>query len=234
VFQEPGASLNPVLRVSVQLKECLRHLPARERRTRGLDLLAQVHLPDPRSVWRAFPGELSGGMQQRVIIAMALACEPRLLVADEPTTALDVTTQARILALLNELRRTLNTGVLHITHNLGLVAEYANRVHVMYAGKVIECGSAEAVLRQPRHPYTAGLLKAVPRLHAGTGDEIAGIPGQVPHPADLPAGCSFAPRCGRRRERCEAECPPPAGTESETGSVVRCWYPLDAVGEAEV
>lgn len=233
VFQEPAASLNPVLRIRTQVLECIRGMPRGARRERGLSLLEQVHLPDPAAVWRAYPGELSGGMQQRVVIAMALACKPALLVADEPTTALDVTTQARILDLLDELRRELRMGVLHITHNLGLVAGYADRVHVMYAGRIVESGDVEGVLRAPAHPYTAGLLRAVPKLDAASGEEVQGIRGQVPHPSLLPPGCAFAPRCDFADAQCGADEPAARGRPGDPGGSVRCWHPLVQEGEHE-
>ncbi len=165
-----------------------------------------VGLPEPEQRMRAYPHELSGGMQQRIMIAMALACHPSLLVADEPTTALDVTIQAQILELLADLQRQLGMAVLLITHNLGLVADVAHWVNVMYAGRIVESGAVAPVLGGPRHPYSRGLLEAVPRLE-GTAGRLKGIPGTVPNPAMLPSGCKFHPRCPFARERCRIEEP---------------------------
>ncbi|MEI6219133.1 MAG: ABC transporter ATP-binding protein, partial [bacterium] len=190
---------------------------------RVLELMDLVGLPDPVRRMRAYPHELSGGMQQRVMIAMALACSPSLLVADEPTTALDVTIQAQILELLGSLQRNLGMAILLITHNLGLVADMASRVHVMYAGRVVESGATEHLLTRPAHPYTMGLLDAVPRLKSS--GPLKGIPGSVPHPAHLPVGCKFAPRCPRRQSRCDDN--EPDLTTAGEGRTVRCFFPLD-------
>ena len=201
IFQDPAGSLNPVLRVGQQIEESLVQAGyTGDRRGRVLELLGHVRIQDPARVAKAYPHELSGGMQQRVMIAMALACEPKLLIADEPTTALDVTVQAEILALLGELQASTRMSVLLITHNLGLVAGCAARMYVMYAGQIIETGDVDQVLRAPRHPYTKALLMAVPDLDR-TG-ALKGIDGQVPDPARLPTGCPFHPRCERAREHC--------------------------------
>ena len=202
IFQEPGESLNPVFQVGQQIGEAVR---LHRRRVRVHDevirLMNLVGLPDPAVRMAAYPNELSGGMQQRAMIAMALACNPKLLVADEPTTALDVTIQAQIMLLLASLQKQLGMAVLLITHNLGLVADVAHWVNVMYAGRIVESGTAEDVLSNPKHPYTQGLLEAVPRLEGAVG-RLKGIEGQVPNPAYLPAGCKFHPRC----PRCQAIC----------------------------
>jgi oligopeptide/dipeptide ABC transporter ATP-binding protein len=224
VFQDPASTLNPVLRIEEQLREALPpDLRAAERRDELLGLLRTVQLPAPERILRAYPHELSGGMQQRVVVAMAAAARPKLLVADEPTTALDVTTQQHVLSLLDTLRRTRGMGLLLITHNLGLVARYADRVGVMYAGQVVESGPAVAVLSAPRHPYTVGLLAAVPRLDMRSINDLHGIPGRVPHPADWPTGCAFAPRCPHATDACRAA-PVPVTTTPDARSV-RCIHP---------
>ena len=207
IFQEPAASLNPVFCVGWQIAEAL-NLHRRDVAVRQeiIGLFNRVGLPDPERRLGAYPHELSGGMQQRVMIAMALACRPRLLVADEPTTALDVTIQAQILELLVSLQGELGMALLLITHNLGLVAGVAQRVNVMYAGRIVESGPVEKVLGQSAHPYTRGLMAAVPRLSGGK-TRMAGIPGAVPNPARLPAGCPFHPRCPKAQPLCHQEDP---------------------------
>ena len=230
VFQEPGAALNPVFRVGYQIMESVKlHRGDVDAKTEALRMMELVGLPEPVQRMRAYPHELSGGMQQRVMIAMALACRPKLLVADEPTTALDVTIQAQILELLASLQKQLSMSVLLITHNLGLVADIAHTVRVMYAGRIVEFGLVEDVLLKPAHPYTRGLLGAVPRLHVGeggTGDReirMRGIDGSVPNPADLPAGCKFAPRCPKVQDCCRGG-EPGIGTVGECHEV-RCYFP---------
>ena len=222
VFQEPGAALNPVFRVGAQILETLRiHRPERATRTEVVRLLAEVGIPDPERRTRNYPHELSGGMQQRVMIAMAIATEPRLLIADEPTTALDVTIQAQILDLLKDLKRRLGMAILLITHNLGLVGDIADRVVVMYAGQVIESGPAAALLESPRHPYTRALLQSVPELgHAR--DRLQAIPGTVPQPGQWPAGCRFAPRCPMAQASCTRGSPTLATWPSDSARQVRC------------
>ncbi|MDR2849043.1 MAG: ABC transporter ATP-binding protein [Verrucomicrobiota bacterium] len=221
VFQDPTASLNPVMRVRDQLAECLPGLGRAERLAATLDLLAKTGLPDPARAARAYPCELSGGQQQRVMLALALAARPRLLVADEPTTALDVTTQRQVLDLIDTLADASGMAVLLITHNLGLVAGRMSRVYVMYAGQVVESGAVADVLTQPRHPYTRGLLAAVPALDAPRNAPLRDIPGTVPSPDAWPAGCAFAPRCACATPRCSAEPPPPERTDGARMS--RCW-----------
>jgi peptide/nickel transport system ATP-binding protein len=207
VFQDPSASLNPVMRIGRQILEALpRDRPKPEQEV--LSLLARVGLPDPARAFRAYPSEMSGGQQQRVMLAMALAARPKLLVADEPTTALDVTTQLQVLDLIDELAREFQMAVLLITHNLGLVAGRMQRVNVMYAGCVVESGNVKEVLSAPRHPYTRGLLAAVPRLDAPQGAHLCDIPGTVPSPDALPEGCAFAPRCTVVQEPCTRDKPP--------------------------
>lgn len=207
VFQEPGASLNPVLRVGAQIRESLKlHRPEVANDTEVIRLLKLVGIPAPESRLRSFPHELSGGMQQRVMIAMALASQPQLLIADEPTTALDVTIQAQIIELLRDLRRRLGMAILFITHNLGLVGDLADDVAVMYAGQIVESGPAPEVLRRPLHPYTQALLRSVPALGADA-ERLTAIPGSVPLPGAFPNGCRFHPRCSQARAECAAAMP---------------------------
>jgi len=222
VFQEPGASLNPVFRVGRQILEALKlHQPARANDAEVIRLLKLVGIPAPESRVRDYPHQLSGGMQQRVMIAMALASEPKLLVADEPTTALDVTIQAQILELLLDLKQRLGMAMLLITHNLGIVGDLADRVAVMYAGQVVEEAPAHELLQHPRHPYTRALMQSVPELgHAR--ERLAAIPGNVPPLGQWPDGCRFAPRCPIRRDDCTTALPPLADVGA--GRQVRCPY----------
>ena len=209
IFQEPAASLNPVFRVGDQIAEVLSlHRPEIDDIDAEVErLLREVGIPDPARRMEAFPHELSGGMQQRVMIAMALAGAPELLIADEPTTALDVTIQSQILELLDALRKKTGMAVILVTHNLGIVAELADRVAVMYGGMIVETGPARAVLDHPAHPYTRALLRAVPRLGAG-GGVLTTIPGQVPLPGRFPKGCRFADRCPECGAECAEKLPP--------------------------
>ena len=211
IFQEPMTSLNPVLSIGRQLTETLElHLKMNrsQARSRAGELLGMVGIADPERRLNDYPHHLSGGMRQRVMIAMAISCNPRLIIADEPTTALDVTIQAQILELMQSLSNELGTALIIITHNLGVVARYASRVVVMYAGKIIETGNSRDIYHDSRHPYTLGLLNSVPRLDAPPGTKLDPIEGMPPNLVDLPAGCSFAPRCRYAIDRCTAESPP--------------------------
>jgi oligopeptide transport system ATP-binding protein len=211
VFQDPMASLNPILTVGHQTMEPLRlqmGLAKRAARARAEELLALVRIPSPTQIMRAYPHELSGGMRQRVMIAIALSCGPKLLIADEPTTALDVTTQAQILELLRDLNEQTGAAIILITHNLGVVAGLCKRVLVMYAGEIVEEGTAEQIFERPQHPYTWSLLRSVPRIDANRGHRLLSIEGLPPDLIDLPQGCKFNPRCPFRVERCFTESPP--------------------------
>jgi oligopeptide transport system ATP-binding protein len=218
VFQDPLTSLHPMLTVGHQLTE---HVRVHERisrssaERRASELLEQVRIPDPEGALRAFPHQFSGGMRQRIAIASALACRPKLLIADEPTTALDVTVQAGILRLLDALRRETGLSVVLITHDLGVMSSVADRVSIFYAGRIVESGSCAEVLARPRHPYTKALLDALPHPEAEGGSELRAIPGQPPTPRGRPAGCAFHPRCPYAIESCRTEVPPlvPVGGE---------------------
>lgn len=220
VFQDPSGSLNPVIRVRDQIAECLPDLRRADRADAVVRLLTQTGLADPLRAARAYPCELSGGQQQRVMLAMALAVRPKLLMADEPTTALDVTTQRQVLDLIDTLADACGMAVLLITHNLGIVAGRMSQVHVMYAGQIIESGPVTQVLTRPRHPYTRGLLAAVPLLDGPRDAPLQDIPGRVPSPDAWPPGCAFAPRCPEASERCSAQSPPKTGDATHT---CRCW-----------
>jgi peptide/nickel transport system ATP-binding protein len=223
VFQEPMSSLNPVFRVGDQIGEVLalhRGLGRDEARSEAVKLLGMVGIPSPERRVRQYPHELSGGMKQRVMIAMALACRPALLIADEPTTALDVTIQAQILELLKQLQSELGMAILLITHNLGVVAHFAERAAVMYAGRIVEQAPVGALFREPRHPYTHALIAALPRGRAARS-RLAAIEGHVPSPLRLPRGCAFSPRCPEALPRCPEQDPP---LEREAGGrSVACW-----------
>ena len=229
VFQEPMSSLNPCYMVGWQIAETLKaHGEAARRDVRGrvVELLAQVGIPAPESRLSAFPHQLSGGMNQRVMIAMAIACNPRLLIADEPTTALDVTIQRQILDLLVSLQRDRGMGLVLITHDMGVVAQTAHRVQVMYAGQMMEEESTERLFATPRHPYTAALLEALPERALGHS-RLPTIPGVVPGIDDRPSACLFNPRCRFVLPHCRAIAPP---LDGEPGSRARCHYPLDPQG----
>ncbi len=222
IFQEPGASLNPVFRVGAQIKESLkRHRPNAATEAEVVRLLKLVGIPAPETRARNYPHQMSGGMQQRVMIAMAIAAEPRLLVADEPTTALDVTIQAQILDLLAQLKLRLVMILLLITHNLGIVGQIADRVAVMYAGQIVEIAPARELLRRPLHPYTQALIHSAPKL-GGSADRLASIPGNVPSPGAMPSGCRFHPRCAKARPDCARNAP--ELIEVESGRLARCPY----------
>jgi len=227
VFQEPMTSLNPVFTIGFQLSEMFRlHLGVsrKEARERSINLLRLVHIPAPEKRIDEYPHELSGGMQQRVMIAMALACNPRLLIADEPTTALDVTIQAQILELMQELQAKLNMAVILITHDLGVVASAVERILVMYAGKVVEEGDVFTIFENPQHPYTRGLLKAVPRIEHDSDREterLYEIKGVVPSLYRLPGGCNFYPRCFKRTDQCRLD--EPALKRISPTHAIRCW-----------
>ena len=224
IFQEPMTSLNPVLTIERQLTEGMEiHFRTKPdaARARVIQLLAMVGIPDPERRLAQYPHHFSGGMRQRIMIAMALACNPQLILADEPTTALDVTIQAQILELMRTLSRELRVAMLIITHNLGVVARYADRVNVMYAGRIIEKATAAELYSHPRHPYTLGLLRSVPRLDEPRRARLDPIEGQPPDLTRLPAGCAFGPRCRYRGERC-AEVPPLVGLDA-AGHEAACW-----------
>jgi oligopeptide/dipeptide ABC transporter ATP-binding protein len=234
IFQQPTSSLNPVWDVGRQIEEVLqihRGMKGTAAEARALELLRMVGIPDPERRLKAYPHEMSGGMAQRVMIAMALACEPELLIADEPTTALDVTIQAQILDLIRNLRDETGTAIILITHDLGVVAEMCDRVAVMYAGEIVEHSDVATLFREPRHPYTQGLIGSIPVV-GKIRDELAVIPGNVPNLIDLPVGCRFAPRClVRVQERVpySLEIHPelrPIGPEHD----VRCWLYHDTEG----
>ncbi len=208
VFQEPVAALNPVLTVGFQVAEALlahEKLSRRQAKARAAELLAEVRLPDPQRIMASYPHQLSGGMCQRALLAMALACRPPLLLADEPTTALDVTVQAQLLDLLDHLRETFGLAVLLITHDLAVVARFAQRVYVMYSGRIVEQATVKELFKHPLHPYTRGLLQSVPRR--GARGRLEAIPGAVPPPGARPPGCAFGPRCDRFRPACAAAIP---------------------------
>jgi len=228
IFQEPMTSLNPSYSIGEQIVESLvehRHLSRKDARRRAIELLRRVDIPSPEKRIDDYPHRLSGGMRQRAMIAMALACEPELLIADEPTTALDVTVQAQILDLLRELRRAGRVAVILITHDLGIVAEICDAVAVMYAGEVVERAPAAALFERPAHPYTVGLLGSLPRLDHQVA-KLAAIEGMVPDMSALPSGCRFAPRCPFADDRCRRERPPVVALEGDRWS--RCFYaPLE-------
>ena len=210
VFQDPFASLHPMLSIGRQLTEHLRQHLGLDRRAadrRAVELLREVRIPDPQSALRAFPHQFSGGMRQRIAIAIALACEPKLLIADEPTTALDVTVQAGILRLLDRLRREHELAVVLITHDLGVLSSIADRISIFYAGRIVESGTREDVIQRPRHPYTRALLDALPHPEAAD-KELTAIPGAPPAPGSFPSGCSFHPRCAYAIDSCRVREPP--------------------------
>ena len=228
IFQEPMTSLNPVFTVEKQVSEPFiihQGMSKKEAAEKVIEMLADVKIPNPKIVTKQYPHQLSGGMRQRVMIAMALACKPKLLIADEPTTALDVTIQAQILKLINELKAEHGTSVLFITHDLGVIRQIADDVAVMYCGQVVEMAPADTIFRQGEysHPYTEGLMTSIPRLTTPANERLDAIPGAVPHPLALPKGCKFAPRCKYATKRCQEEEPTMIHV-SETQQI-RCFYP---------
>ena len=223
IFQEPSASLNPVLTVGLQITETLhahRDIDRRAAKSRAIELLDLVGLPEPNERFRAYPHQLSGGMQQRVMIAIALSCEPKLLIADEPTTALDVTIQADILSLLHDLKAELGMAMMLITHDLGVVAGMADRVAVMYGGQIVEEAPTDQLFASPQHPYSRALLDAIPRLDKVT-DRLPAIPGSVPPATAWPSGCRFHPRCVKKLDRCATDAPDVFS--AGPGQHTRCW-----------
>lgn len=229
VFQEPMTSLNPVFTVERQLSEPFiihQGLSKKEARQRVIDMLKDVRIPNPEIVAKQYPFELSGGMRQRVMIAMALACQPKLLIADEPTTALDVTIQAQILRLMNILKKEKGTAIMFITHDLGVINQMADDVAVLYCGQVVEMASVDTIfdgISEYQHPYTEGLMLAIPRLDTPVNTRLEVIPGSVPHPLDLPRGCKFCTRCKYATEKCREE--EPEYREIAPGHMIRCHYP---------
>lgn len=228
IFQEPMTSLNPVFTVERQVSEPFmvhQGMSKREAATHVIDMLRDVRIPNPEVVTKQYPHQLSGGMRQRVMIAMALACRPRILIADEPSTALDVTIQAQILKLMNDLQKEKGTSIMFITHDLGVICQMADDVAVMYCGQVVEMAPARTIFGKQKysHPYTEGLLVSIPRLDTPTNVRLEAIPGAVPHPLNLPVGCKFAPRCKYATERCMKE--EPELVEVQQDQSVRCFYP---------
>jgi oligopeptide transport system ATP-binding protein len=210
IFQEPMSSLNPALRIGFQIAEPInvhRHVPWASALDQAVDLISAVRMPDAAVRSKSYPHQFSGGMRQRAMIAMALACQPQLIIADEPTTALDVTVQAQILDLLKELASRAHSALILITHDLGVVARYANRVAVMYAGRIVETAPARELYARPKHPYTLGLMQSAPRLDGDATKRLVPIEGQPPDLAALPVGCAFAPRCRYAQDRCRSERP---------------------------
>ncbi|WP_289295384.1 ABC transporter ATP-binding protein [uncultured Reyranella sp.] len=231
IFQEPMTSLNPVMTIGKQISESLilhRDMDRKQAMKRAIEMLDLVRIPEPAQRAKEYPHQLSGGMRQRAMIAMALACNPKVLIADEPTTALDVTIQAQILELIVELQREFSAAVILITHDLGVVAETAHRVIVMYAGRKVEEASVGELFARPLHPYTTGLMNSIPRLDLMRGqtdrsaERLQEIPGIVPPLFDLPTGCAFAPRCSKADDKCRAE--RPAYEEKQPGHWAACWH----------
>ncbi|MCE3009216.1 MAG: ABC transporter ATP-binding protein [Proteobacteria bacterium] len=235
IFQDPMTSLNPSFTVEYQIGEVLTEhlgLEKHQVRERTLELLSLVGIPDPQARLKTYPHELSGGMSQRVMIAMAIACNPKVLIADEPTTALDVTIQKQILSLLGKLRRELKMSLILVSHDLGVIAQNTDRIMVMYAGEVVETGESKGVIQGPMHPYTEGLLKCLPALHVHepAGFRLPTISGIVPNLAERPQGCQLAPRCQYRQKNCEQVAVPTTELPSQKRQV-RCFYPLQASKE---
>lgn len=233
IFQEPMTSLNPVFTVNRQISEVLmlhQGLNKKEAEARSIEMLKQVKIANPETVNKSYPFQLSGGMRQRVMIAMALACKPKLLIADEPTTALDVTIQAQILKLMNELKAETGTAIMFITHDLGVINQMADDVAIMYCGQVVETAPVDNIFMDSEyiHPYTEGLLTSIPRLNTKRGEKLDVIPGSVPHPLALPQGCKFAPRCKYATEKCRNE--EPELKEIGPNHQIRCFFPVKRGG----
>jgi oligopeptide/dipeptide ABC transporter ATP-binding protein len=232
IFQDPLSSLHPLYRVGWQIVEAIQaheRIGKQEARQRAIELLRRVGIPQPESRVDEYPHQFSGGMRQRAMIAMALALNPKLLVADEPTTALDVTVQAQIVELMKELQAEFGTAIIAITHDLGVIAEIADEVLVMYAGRAMERGDRRTLYRQPHHPYTKGLIEALPS-QSGSKDRLVPIPGRPPSLIRLPTGCPFHPRCRYVMDRCRTEAPPLQNVAGGGGHVSACWLPPDRVG----
>ncbi|MCS6838859.1 MAG: ABC transporter ATP-binding protein [Bdellovibrionaceae bacterium] len=228
IFQEPMTALNPVYTCGNQIEEVFKihqpHLSPKQRKEKTIEILKKVGIPSPERRYHEYPHQLSGGMRQRIMIAMAIVCDPLLLIADEPTTALDVTIQAQVLELIKELRKQSQMAMILITHDLGIVAEMCDKVAVMYGGKIIEYGPTDMIFAHPRHPYTLGLLRSIPSLHQGpTKSKLYNIPGSVPSLWEWPQGCRFYKRCERARDNCQRT--PPMLT-TQDGHQVACYYPI--------
>ena len=233
IFQDPMTALNPVYTIGFQIKEILKYhtkLRLGERLAKAIDLLRSMGIPLPERRVTEYPHQYSGGMRQRAMIAMAMSCNPKILIADEPTTALDVTIQAQIFDLMDTLKREHGTAIMLITHDMGVVAELADEVAVMYMGNIVEAGTVDDVLRQPAHPYTKALLESIPVLGRGKDQDIRAIPGQTPNPYDRPKGCQFADRCRYRIDKCETEMP---DEEFISGNHrVMCWRHKEVIKDA--
>ncbi len=229
IFQEPMTSLNPVFKVGEQVSEVLinhKNMQPLEAKNHVIDVFKLVGIPDPERRFDNFPHQMSGGMRQRVMIAMALACDPDILIADEPTTALDVTIQAQILELMKDIKKRINMSIILITHNLAVVAEMADNIAVMYYGRIVEYAHINDIYKRPMHPYTAGLLGSIPRIDKPKTDEpLQAIPGVVPNPYRPPSGCKFHPRCKYAQDKCKQV--EPSYEQVDGNRFVRCWYPLN-------
>lgn len=235
IFQDPMTALNPVYTIGYQISEDLKYhteLNKKERRARTLELIKQMGISNPEKRIDQYPHELSGGMRQRAMIAMAMSCHPKVLIADEPTTALDVTIQAQIFELMEKLKRENDTAIMLITHDMGVVSELADDVAVMYMGSIVEQGSVKEVLKNPTHPYTSALMRSIPVLHKGKNQDLKPIRGSTPDPYDRPKGCQFAPRCDYCSEKCKEAMPPE--TVVREGHTVRCWNPIQNGDGGEV